>query len=156
MVTCPRLAPSSVDVTIRLFGVRVPSGRARTVVVSSEEKVDMQPARAPPALSPLVADDTRYAKPERQQVTVVVSPGAISAVEYPCGQYPGENTCTVPTTSARPACVKPGGQHAESKASPPIAFCMNRPDGLALKSEGSYDHEELQLGGGVKMEVNAI
>lgn len=30
IVTWPRLAPSSVDVTMRLFGSRVPSGRART------------------------------------------------------------------------------------------------------------------------------
>jgi hypothetical protein len=81
MVTCPKLAPSNVDVTIKLFGSRVPSGRASTVVVSSDEKVDIHPANAPPALSPPVAEDTRYVKPDRQHVTVVVSPGAINAVE---------------------------------------------------------------------------
>jgi hypothetical protein len=33
---------------------------------------------------------------------------------------------------------------------------MNNPEGLALKSEGSYVQEELQLGGGLKIEVIAM
>jgi hypothetical protein len=52
--------------------------------------------------------------------------------------------------------VKLVGQHAVLKESPPTAFCMNNPEGLALKSEGSYVQEELQLGGGVKIEVIAM
>jgi hypothetical protein len=57
MVTFPKLAPSSVEVTIRFFGTKVLSGLASTVVVSSELNVDMHPTRAPAALSPLVAEE---------------------------------------------------------------------------------------------------
>lgn len=58
MVTCPKLAPSSVDVVSRSKGVSELCGLARTTVVPSELNVEMQPTRPPPARSPAVADET--------------------------------------------------------------------------------------------------
>ncbi len=58
IVTCPKLAPSSVDVTISVSGIKVLSGLASTVVVSSELNVDMHPTKASLlAFSPLVAEE---------------------------------------------------------------------------------------------------
>jgi hypothetical protein len=65
IVTRPKSAPSKTDVTMSKLGAlsRVTSGRASTVVVTSELNVDMHPARPPPALSPAVAEETVYLKP---------------------------------------------------------------------------------------------
>jgi hypothetical protein len=62
MVTCPRLAPSSVEVTMRVVGTGVPRGLAKTVVVLSELNIDVHPASSPAARSPSVAEEICHEK----------------------------------------------------------------------------------------------